>query len=99
MPEAYTAIWDLKEGPDLVGLVVVSTGSTEIDHAGLGKQRELTVLERESQLFPGRTFHMEVECITNWGAGDMWTRTCSNQTGGASLLAPPTFTSRCMLAQ
>lgn len=81
LPPGYSCVWNLTEGPDVAGLVVVSSGSTEIDQAGRGKQRELTVLERKSQLFPGRTFHMEVESITNYDMGGMWTRTCSNQTG------------------
>jgi hypothetical protein len=80
LPAAYSCIWNLTEGADVAGLVVVSSGSTEIDPAGKGKGRELTVLKRKSDLFPGRTFHMEVEAISNYDSGDLWTRTCSNQT-------------------
>lgn len=79
-PGAFTVAWNLTEGKEGASMALVSSGSTELDDAGSGRQRETTVLQRNSQLHPGRTYYFVVDAISDWAAGDSWTRTCTNQT-------------------
>jgi hypothetical protein len=81
LPVAYSCAWILNETEGARGFHEVSSGATEIDQAGHGKHRELTVMKRSSNLHPGLNFYMEIDAITIWETGDSWTRTCSNQTG------------------
>ena len=69
LPGAYSVMWNLTEGKDAGGMVLESHGTTEVDDAGQGKQREVTILNRTSQLHPGKTYHFVVDCISDWAAG------------------------------
>ena len=79
-PGAFSVAWNLTEGREGASMALVSSGSTELDDAGSGRQRETTLLQRNSQLHPGLTYHYVVDAISDWAAGDSWTRTCTNQT-------------------
>ena len=80
-PGAFSVTWNLTEGKNSPSrLPTVSSGATEVDDSGSGKQRDTMLLERKSDLHPGLTFHSTIETISDWAKGDSWTRDCSNQT-------------------
>ena len=78
-PGAFSVRWNLTKGAH-DPLTTVSSGATELDDSGSGKQRDTMLFLRKSDLYPGKTFHMTVETISDWAAGDSWTHKCSNQT-------------------
>ena len=80
-PGAFTVAWNLTEGTGAGSMALESSGSTELDDAGSGRQRVRTLLQRSSHLHPGLTYHYVIDAISDWAAGGSYTRTCTNQTG------------------
>ena len=79
LPGAYSVVWDLTEGT-AGSMVVVATGTTDVDDAGQGKQRDVLTIKRKSDLHPGLNFHSVIDTISDYTTGDKWTHSCSNQT-------------------
>lgn len=79
LPGAYSVVWDLTEGT-AGSMVVVATGTTDVDDAGQGKQRDVQTMKRKSDLHPGLNFYSVIDSISDYVTGDRWTHTCSNQT-------------------